>query len=728
MALVDKERYNLLYKPDLRPTRNWRSEATFEEPETPTGVIPPEIPPEDILEELKELEELAEGLPGLEPVVEVTQKLRQRAEILKIEEELEKLIPKESSPKESPSPYIPGTPGVPIAPTVQPYSPIPVTTPPGDTVPPAVYRQEDTVPGSSHYYPSVPETETPDIREVESDSYTYTKDIIPETGKIIVPEEEPFVPVGTNVDDPNALIEGLPTSFVPTTNITVSVETPKTLVQFTQDAYKKDQIDLQKFYVQKMRMALQRYFHHLLGLTAELSLSNPDMLTKNYDGDQVTGISANSRHLHDTIIRSQIQRLQKARLFKKMANADQTVTHMRTWNATEKERERYYEEAYGNSDNFVDSESNALLRQARSDYDAAYKLALYNMYKYLDASVKLTEDILDHSLTEAKAKAKLIKEGVDIFKTEEVTVSNADNAVQQLQPKTKEMLDAENQSESNSAQQDLTPEDVDKARGIEDPDENFELAPSGGHYSRNDIDYLCNTEPELYSRDTPEGRQHIKETLNLSDKYMSVKEEDNNVSAENPSNQGPTTGNEATVTEESKKKVEQATGSQNPVDNVSLTGISYNPNEEGISLTPAEVNRNKSGTLPSGDPHSYPMGNNGTSFSESTANGSSSLTGSSSNVNTANLNGFLISTSGSKTRQNIKITNPASGLIIGVVVKKNGVITGFSDSVIKNGADLLQALEDRWGSNWNTEGYGVSQNDMFTITEANIVFDTIKKL
>ena len=599
MALVDKERYNLLYKPDLRPERNWRSEATFEEPETPTGVIPPEIPPEDIVEELKELEELAEGLPGLEPVVEVTQKLRQRAEILKIEEELEKLIP-----KEPPSPYIPKIPGAP--------APVPVTVPPGDTILPPVYRQEDTIPGSSYYYASETDAETPDIREVEPDSYTYTKDIIPETGKIIIPEELPFVPVGTNIDDPNALIEGLPTSFVPATSITISVETPKTLVQLAQDAYKKDQIDLQKFYLQKMRMALQRYFHHLLGLTAELSLSDPDMLTKNYDGNQVTGINANSQHLHDTIIRSQIQRLQKARLFKKMANADQTVTHMRTWNATEKERERYYEEAYGNSDNFVDSESNALLRQARSDYDASYKLALYNMYKYLDASVKLTEDILDHSLTEAKAKAKLIKEGVNIFATEEIAIERDVNSVLKLQPKTRGQVESEEQAEQaekdSKQQAELTPEDIDKARDIQDPDLEFDLAPSGGHYSKNDINYLCNADPKLYSRDTPEGRQHIKETLNLSDKYMSAKEEDSNASAKDSVKQTGTTSNE-TVTEKSADIVEQTTGSQ-ITDNTNGTSDGDNPGEEASSTS------NKV------DPHSQQMGSSDASSLESTAKSS----------------------------------------------------------------------------------------------------------
>ena len=559
MATVDKNRYNLLFRPVLKPERNYRSEAVFEEPDITVGTSVPEETIDDVLQDLKDLEEISQGLPeGLEPVNEIVTKLRQRAEILKVEEELVKIqepeIPSEpyipSVPVTLPSPWGPSSTPVLVSVTPEPYTPSPV------------YRPGTTIVQGQ---PSSPVSETiggtPSVREVPANSYSYKKTVIPKTGTIIVPEDEPFVPVGTNITDDEAAVEGTPVSFVPATNIKLSVETPKTLIEIAQDSYKKDQIDLQKFYLQKMRMALQRYFHHLLGLTAELSLSNPDMLTKNYDGDYVTGISSNCQHLHDTIIRSQIQRLQKARIFRKMANADQTVTHMRSWNAAEKERERYYQEAYGNSDNFIDSESNALLRQARSDYDANYKLALYNMYKYLDASVKLTEDILDHTLTEAKAKAKLIKEGIDIFKTEEVKVSNDINAVQKLQPKTQEQIEAE-QKEDEAEKASLSADDIDKARGIEDPDLEFDLAPSGGHYSKNDIEYLCNMDPDLYNRNTAEGREAIKTALNYADKYAAgTSEEESGNSSEEPVNQSEAASDETAVTKKSKQKVEEVVSS-----------------------------------------------------------------------------------------------------------------------------------------------------------------------
>jgi len=746
---IDKNRYNLLYKPDLSPIRDWRSEAVFEHPDIPIAETPPETV-DDVLQDLKDLEEVAAGLPeGLDPILEITRKLRQRAEILKIEEELEKLVgipgtlPSTGSTLSSPGtlpPYsgsgtsVPGGGFIPTGVTIVPATlpgidtlpgttstlpgstatvpGIPGSLPGGSTIPgyPGTLPGSETIPGYPGTIPGSPGTipgspgslpgsstipgypgsvtgggtlpggttdtltgvsttggsipgftpgsdigisvisgsvtgggtgipgggnptiipvltdtipdipgttgsipggipgisggldsvsviipsvtirpgtvdeegygTTPYVTIRSGDINNFDKDTIPAPGTIIIPDVEQQVLLDNSSEPDTSWIKDMSSVFVPKTDITISVQTPKSLVQVAHESYKSDQLDLQKFYLQKMRMALQRYFHHILGLTVELGLSDPDMLTKKYDGNNVVGIGINSNHLHDTIIRSQIQRLQKARLFKKVANADLTVTHMRAWNVAAKARERYYTEAYGDSAEFVDSEANMLLRQARADYDAAYKLSLYNMYKYLDASVKLTEDILDHTLVEAKAKAKLVKEGVDIFKTEEVETSSSTNAVTRMQPKTKEQQEAENQVSKQGDSKtnvNLTPDEIDKARGIEDPDEDFDLAPSGGHYSKNDILYLCNLDAGIYNKETPVGRQAIKNVLNQSDKYMK--------GTDTATNNAATTGNTT------------ATGSSiTPSPVTASTGAM--PNSD-IGLSTSPVSTTAADTIPS---------------------------------------------------------------------------------------------------------------------------------
>lgn len=209
---------------------------------------------------------------------------------------------------------------------------------------------------------------------------------------------------------------GLPNLFPKPTNIAIDVVKPRSIVNIAIDKYRKDTIDLQKYYLSQLQTALQTYFHQMLMIMAEVNLPNVDSLMFDFDGKAVKiPAGQNLEHLRDYIVRSQIVREQKSRLFRKTHNVDQTVMHMRAWHVSEKERERYYSEQYGSSATYLDSEGNAILRECRSTYDKQYAQSLYDMYKYLNSSVIVVSDILDMSLKEAKAKGALLKAGVDIF-------------------------------------------------------------------------------------------------------------------------------------------------------------------------------------------------------------------------------------------------------------------------------------------------------------------------
>jgi hypothetical protein len=98
---------------------------------------------------------------------------------------------------------------------------------------------------------------------------------------------------------------------------------------------------------------------------------------------------------------------------------------MRSWHAANEQRKRYYSEEYKDSSTFTDSHSNSLLRESRASYDNAYNASLYDMYKYLNSSVMITNDILDATLKEAQAKGELLKNGVDIYAVDQSEVEFA---------------------------------------------------------------------------------------------------------------------------------------------------------------------------------------------------------------------------------------------------------------------------------------------------------------
>ena len=217
----------------------------------------------------------------------------------------------------------------------------------------------------------------------------------------------------------NPALSKLPDLFPKTTTIALTLETPKTLVQLIQEGYSKDQIQLDQYYLQHLQIIMQKYFQQMLAIMADTGLSDINDLTEDFDGEYVKVPGGKDlEHLRDYISRSQVIRKQKMSLFRKTHCTDKTLSHMRAWHAAAKQRERYYGENYKDSGTYTESHSNALLRESRSIYDKSYSSALYNMYKYLNSSVVMTNDVLNMTIKEAQAKAMLLKEGVDVFAKE----------------------------------------------------------------------------------------------------------------------------------------------------------------------------------------------------------------------------------------------------------------------------------------------------------------------
>lgn len=220
----------------------------------------------------------------------------------------------------------------------------------------------------------------------------------------------------------------LPSILPQSTDIKIKVTAPKSLAAVASDTYNHDSVDLKNDYVKKLQTVMQKYLQEMIMIMSETGLSDIEELTKEYDGAAVTISNANLKHLGDYIVRSQIAREQKTRLFRKTHNIDQTMMHMRSWHAAEKQRERYYAETYGDSETYLNTQNNSLLRESRALYDKKYNQTLYDMYKYLNASVMIIDDTLKMSLKESQAKGMLLKNGVNIYATAE-TVAVAKKTV-----------------------------------------------------------------------------------------------------------------------------------------------------------------------------------------------------------------------------------------------------------------------------------------------------------
>jgi hypothetical protein len=236
-------------------------------------------------------------------------------------------------------------------------------------------------------------------------------------------------PILDVIDEYTYLDVELPNLLPQATDIKIEIVTPKSLADIARDTYMHDTIDLKEDYIKKLQTVIQKYLQEMIMIMSETGISKIEDLTKPYDGSAVNIFNINLQHLGDYVVRSQIVREQKIRLFKKTHNIDQTMMHMRAWHAAQKQRERYYAEKYGDSENYLNTQSNGLLRESRAQYDKKYNHTLYDMYKYLNASVMIIDDTLNMSLKESQAKGTLLRNGVNIYVNQESVEMDKEEAI-----------------------------------------------------------------------------------------------------------------------------------------------------------------------------------------------------------------------------------------------------------------------------------------------------------
>lgn len=350
-------------------------------------------------------------------------------------------------------------------------------------------------------------------------------------------EPESYTPEHVDTIDTSHIEEPVNTSktlslFPTPLNIKLNLETPQTIIQIIQSDYEKDQLNLDEYYQSKVQLILQNYLQSMLSIMAEAGIGDIENLTMKFDGDAVSVPSGKGlEHCRDYIIRSQIEREQRTNLFKKTHKTDNTMAHLRAWQAAEKQRERYYQEEYGDSGTYVESHSNALLREQRSQYNERYKSAAYAMYKYLDSSIQLVGDTLDMITKEAQAKAHLINNDVNIFASSDTKTSAT-------------LSETKKTSEETPA----TKQDPNEPSDKKDENHSHGKAPNGKYYSNNDWNYLKNSGL---------NDEQIKTVLDLDAKYIKSNVTDSNKDSETSNNKD--TKKKGNVSSEAIEKAKEIT-------------------------------------------------------------------------------------------------------------------------------------------------------------------------
>ena len=207
-------------------------------------------------------------------------------------------------------------------------------------------------------------------------------------------------------------------------DIEIRIEKTKTNAEMCREQYLRDISDIVDDFSMGLNAVMQGYIYPLNTTLNVLGIANPDYLNYEYEGESVTDIPLNMMHLNDRIVIQDMMVAEKASLFEKTHDETSMMNIIKTLDAAEMLRERYYNETYiDDIKDELDLYSNNLLEKSRSNANSAYRQAKTNMFKHLDGTVSILKDICQEKLESQQAKAILLKNGVDIFNRKDYEIS-----------------------------------------------------------------------------------------------------------------------------------------------------------------------------------------------------------------------------------------------------------------------------------------------------------------
>ena len=178
--------------------------------------------------------------------------------------------------------------------------------------------------------------------------------------------------------------------------------------------YYYDLVSIVKDYVDNLNTSIDNYINALFATFQDIDIESYHNSMETYK-TSCRKIDINLKHLSDTIIRSQIARQMKEKLYLKLYDIDKTINHIRSCKAGVELRLRYHKASYYKDTTYNEAVSNKILGQNRLLYDKKYKQNFINLYKYLNSSVIMLNECLNMNITEIQSKLILHEKGEKIW-------------------------------------------------------------------------------------------------------------------------------------------------------------------------------------------------------------------------------------------------------------------------------------------------------------------------
>ena len=163
-------------------------------------------------------------------------------------------------------------------------------------------------------------------------------------------------------------------------------------------------------YTENLKGSVNNYYFNGLKTAAGQSEENIKFIA-NKLAITSNDIVNHSKHLFDSSIKNEDLTKLRTDFFANVFNIKETLTHIQAFFISNELRKRYTNIGYSVGKSNENSISDFTLKQMNTRYEIQYRKSFENLFRYLESSIKVTDDILRLYVQDRSNKSTLLKKG-----------------------------------------------------------------------------------------------------------------------------------------------------------------------------------------------------------------------------------------------------------------------------------------------------------------------------
>lgn len=167
---------------------------------------------------------------------------------------------------------------------------------------------------------------------------------------------------------------------------------------------------LLKHYTEKLKSILNNYYFNMVRCNLGQSEENIKFISNKMELSS-NDILNHSKHLLDSSVKNENMAALKTEFFKNVFTIKDSAIHIRSFFVSHELRKRYTDIKYSKGNSMANSSSDAVLTKMNSQYELRYRNSFENLFRYLESSLKVTDDILRLYIQDGLNKSTIVKKG-----------------------------------------------------------------------------------------------------------------------------------------------------------------------------------------------------------------------------------------------------------------------------------------------------------------------------